>query len=196
MYIEQQKLQVNNPSTRPVRNGVYQNRFKHKHHSCYIAGNLAWYFNNVEKRSCTYSMQMEIEDRLVVKFGIPKAPLSNEAGARRISEVMWCTYITFPHFSDQFFKYLNEWFVISVPMHSTENFINEWRAWKILTGWGGNIRGGHVLDMFKHQWEYYALNSQFDEINPVRKMQSLRPNAPFYLMENEVVQNHCAVILP
>lgn len=180
----------------PNRFGVRQNTFKHKHHSCRIAGNYAWWLNNVYKQKNTPELQNDFEDKLVKLYGIPRWPISNEAWARKSAEVLWCRYELFDHFSVDFFNYLNAWYMITVPIHATQWFIDEWKAWKILTWWSGKVRGGHVFEMFKENGILYASNTQFDEENPVRKMEKLRLRKPFYLTKNEVSNNQCAILLP
>lgn len=175
---------------------VWQNLFKHKHHSCYIAANwMCWLYNSWQENDITKMLDME--QRMVDKRWIPRAPLSWEAWAKKICEVTpeW-EYIFFKHFSAEFFNFLNEGYMITVPMHSTQWWMDDWKAWKIITWWHGKIRWWHLCTM-KKIWDRYAQgNTQFNEPNPIRWMEKLRVQRPFYLEENEMVYNRCTLIRP
>lgn len=197
MFIKEGKLNSPVNTWRPVRYGVWQNNYRHKHNSCYIAGSYAWRLNNVHKWPNSLALQYEIEDKLVLLFWIPKAPINTETGAKRVSKAVGCNYELFPFFWVRFFHWLNVGYVISVPIRTSEGFNEDWKTGKIITGGHGRGRGWHVIDMFKHEWAYYLLDSRHNEPNPVRKMSKLRLDSPFYYMKDQDDQdNRCAVLFP
>ena len=197
MKLQEERINPPVNTGRPKRFGVWQNQFKHKHHSCYIAGNYAGWLNNVHKWPNSLALQRESEEKIVQKHGIPKAPINNETGAKRISTSLWCTYKLFPRYSAEFFHFLNAGYMISVPIMTSDGLNADWKAGKIITGWHGRGRGWHVIDMFKHEGEYYLLDSRYNEPNPVRKMKHFRLDSPFALTKDQDWQPQmCSVILP
>lgn len=192
-----QNERINPPvnTGRPKRFGVRQNTFIHKHNSCYIAGSYVGWLNNVYKKPNTPELQKDVEGKLVWLFWIPKAPINTETGAKRVSKAVGCNYELFPLFWERFFHWLNAGYMISIPIMTSDGLNADWKAGKTITGWHGRGRGWHVIEMFKHEWEYYLCDTRWDEPNPVRKMAKLRLNDPFYYTKDQDGQdNMCAVL--
>ncbi len=156
-----------------------QRDFKRNINSCWLAGQIIQYANNIAKEPITQELLDSVEDYVYNDYTQPM-PLNWLSIIGWLKRISWranvrmdkkTKYRLFSFWGEIFNMYMDAGYVISVALNVTQEFMDDWKSWKDIdrdyTGW--KVIGSHVIDTYRKDWVDYLLNSR-DPATNIRKV--------------------------